>query len=67
MRAQLADILPVNLPEDPNGYRVLPPKPFQQRFFESFGKDPLVCPKCHNEMSLELISHPKYGIIVDPT
>jgi len=63
MREQLADILPANLPEDPNGYRVLPPKPFQQRFFDGFGKDPLVCPECHNEMSLELISHPKYGII----
>jgi len=63
MREQLADIIPAKMPEDPNGYRVLPPKPFQQRFFDSFGKDPLVCPKCHNEMSLELISHPKYGTI----
>jgi len=42
---------------------VLPAKPFQQRFFDSFGKDPLLCPKCDHEMSLELISHPKYGII----
>jgi hypothetical protein len=63
MREQLAYIIPTNMPEDPNGYRVLPPKPFQQRFFDSFGKDPLVCPKCHTEMSLELISHPKYGTI----
>jgi hypothetical protein len=63
MREQLADIIPANIPQDPNGYRVLPPKPFQQRFFDSFGKDPLICPKCHNKMSLELISHPKYGTI----
>jgi len=49
--------------DDPKGYRVLPAKPFQQRFFDSFGKDPLLCPKCNHEMSLELISHPKYGII----
>jgi len=63
MREQLADIIPANMPEDPNGYRVVPPKPFQQRFFDSFGKDPLVCPKCNNKMSLELISHPKYGTI----
>jgi len=63
MREQLAYIIPTNMPEDPNGYRVLPPKPFQQRFFDSFGKDPLVCPKCHKEMLLELISHPKYGTI----
>jgi len=63
MREQLADIIPANLPDDPMGYRVLPGKPFAQRFFESFGKNPLLCPKCNNEMSLELISHPKYGTI----
>jgi hypothetical protein len=63
MREQLADIIPAHMPDDPRGYRVLPAKPFAQRFFESFGKDPLLCPKCHNEMSLELIYHPKYGTI----
>jgi len=63
MREQLADIIPAHMPDDPRGYRVLPAKPFAQRFFESFGKEPLLCPKCHNEMSLELISHPKYGTI----
>jgi hypothetical protein len=63
MREQLKDIIPANMPDDPNGYRVLPAKPFAQRFFESFGKDPLLCPKCNNEMSLELIYHPKYGTI----
>jgi hypothetical protein len=63
MREQLADIIPAHTPDDPKGYRVLPAKPFQQRFFDSFGKDPLLCPKCDNEMSLELISHPKYGTI----
>ena len=60
MREQLKDIIPANMPDDPNGYRVLPAKPFAQRFFESFGKDPLLCPKCNNEMSLELIYPPKY-------
>jgi hypothetical protein len=63
MREQLADIIPGHMPGDPREYRVLPAKPFAQRFFESFGKDPLLCPKCDNEMSLELISHPKYGTI----
>jgi hypothetical protein len=63
MREQLKDIIPANTPDDPKGYRVLPAKAFQQRFFESFGKDPLLCPKCNNEMSLELIYHPKYGTI----
>ena len=63
MREQLAKIIPTNIPTDPKGYRVLPAKPFQQRFFESFGKDPLLCPKCGDEMAVDLISHPKYGII----
>ena len=36
MREQLAKIIPTNIPADPKGYRVLPAKPFQQRFFESF-------------------------------
>jgi len=63
MREQLADIIPAQMADDPRGYRVVPKKPFQQRFFDSFGKDPLLCPKCDNDMSLELIYHPKYGII----
>jgi len=62
-RELLAQIVPTDSPMDPRGYRVLPAKPFQQRFIDSFGKDPLLCPKCHNEMSLELIYHPKYGIL----
>ena len=63
MREHLVKIIPADTPLDPRGYRVLPPKPFQQRFFESFGKDPLLCPKCGSDMLLELISHPKYGTI----
>jgi hypothetical protein len=63
MRELIGQIIPVNMPADPRGYRVLPAKPFQQRFFESFGKNPLLCPKCHDEMSMDLIYHPKYGII----
>jgi hypothetical protein len=63
MREQLAQIIPTDIPTNPRSYRVLPAKPFQQRFFDSFSKDPLLCPKCDNEMLLELISHPKYGTI----
>ena len=62
-RERLAQILPTDIPTDPRGYRVLPAKPFPQRFFESFQKNPLLCPKCGNDMSLELIYHPKYGTI----
>jgi len=61
MREYLADIIPPETPDDPRGYRVLGPKPFAQRFFESFGKDPLLYPKCDDKMFLELIYHPKYG------
>jgi hypothetical protein len=63
IREHLVQIIPANSPIDPRGYRVLPAKPFQQRFFDSFGKDPLLCPKCDSDMSLELIHHPKYGIL----
>jgi len=63
IREQLADIIPATRPDDPRGYRVLPTKPFAQRFFDSFGKDPLLCPQCNKPMSLELISHPRYGTI----
>jgi len=63
MRQYLADIIPPETPDDPRGYRVLGTKPFAQRFFESFGKDPLLCPKCGDDMMLELIYHPKYGNI----
>jgi len=62
-RQHIADILPTDMPDDPNGYRVLPMKPFAQRVFESFGKDPLACQTCGSEMSLELVYHPDYGII----
>jgi len=63
MREYLAEIIPPQTTDDTRGYRVLGPKPFAQRFFESFGKDPLLCPKCGDNMMLELIYHPKYGTI----
>jgi len=63
MRELIGQIIPDDMPTDPRGYRVLPAKHFQQRLFDSFGKDPLLCPKCDNEMLLELICHPKYGTI----
>jgi hypothetical protein len=50
-------------PGDPRGYRVLARSPFAQRFENSFGKDPLVCPKCGDTMQQELIYHPRYGIL----
>ncbi len=63
VRTQLAEILPDDIPADPNGFRVLPRKPFEQLFFENFGRNPLLCPRCHRIMELELIHHPNYGTI----
>jgi len=65
MREYLAHIIHPETPDDPRGYRLLGPKPFAQRFFESFGKDPLLCPRCGDNMMLELIHHPKYGTIIE--
>jgi len=50
-------------PDDPDSYRVLPRKPFAQRFEDTFGKDPLICPKCGDILQRELIYHPRYGIL----
>ena len=63
VRTQLAALLPADLPPSPNGFRVLPRKPFDQLFFENFGRHPLLCPRCNRIMELELIHHPDYGTI----
>jgi hypothetical protein len=63
-REALAALLKTRTPPaDPRGFRVLPRSPFAQRFEKSFGKDPLTCPKCGDTMQLELIYHPRYGIL----
>lgn len=43
------------------------PKPlsWRQRLIRSFGKDPLSCPYCNEEMELWRIWHPDYGEIYD--
>ena len=38
---------------------------WRQRMIKSFGKDPLICPKCKKEMLLWKIWHPQYGYIFD--
>ena len=65
IRETIAKILPNNTPSDPCGFRVLPRKSFVQLFLETFGRNPLRCPRCGDQMELELINHPKYGIIKD--
>ena len=65
MRQRLAEVLPSDIPADPKGYRVVPRRPFAELFRKSFGKDPLLCPRCGDRMELELIHHPEYGTIKD--
>jgi len=38
---------------------------YRNRIKKSFGIDPLLCPRCGDEMEFEGIWHPKYGWIVD--
>lgn len=38
---------------------------WRERLIKAFGRDPLICPKCHVEMELWRIWHPKYGNIYD--
>jgi len=38
---------------------------WRERIIRSFGKDPLLCPKCREEMLLWRIWHPKYGTIFE--
>ena len=38
---------------------------YRQRYEQSTGRDPLVCPHCQGEMGLWRIWHPTYGVIYD--
>jgi len=65
MRGKIVQLVPTNQPSDPRGYRVLPRKPFQLLFWETYGKNPLTCPSCGDTMQLECLWHPKYGYIAN--
>jgi len=62
-RQKIAQALPTDIPDHPLGYRVIPRKPFAQLFQKTFGKNPLLCPRCGEPMDLESIHHPLYGKI----
>jgi hypothetical protein len=36
---------------------------YRQRYHQSSGRDPLICPHCHEEMGLWKVWHPKYGVV----
>ncbi len=38
---------------------------YRQRYEQSTGRDPLVCPHCRSEMGVWRIWHPTYGVIYD--
>jgi hypothetical protein len=38
---------------------------YRQRYKQSTGRDPLVCPHCQGEMAVWRIWHPTYGVIYD--
>ncbi len=62
-REHLASLLPNSTPSDPRGYRVSPRPRFAQLFLDTFGQQPLLCPRCGTPMEWELLYHPKYGIL----
>jgi hypothetical protein len=37
----------------------------RQRYEQSTGRDPLICPRCRSEMGVWRIWHPTYGVIYD--
>lgn len=63
VREKLKGLLDNNTGQESSGtYRVTG---YRERIKKSFGVDPLLCPKCGNEMEFEGIWHPEYGWIVD--
>ena len=63
VRQQLSSLRPSSQPCDPRGYRVLPRPAFIALFLATFGREPLLCPRCNTPMEWELLYHPEYGIL----
>jgi hypothetical protein len=45
--------------------QIIATKTYRQRYEQSSGRDPLICPHCQSEMGVWRIWHPIYGIIHD--
>ena len=45
--------------------KIVAAKSYRERYRESSGRDPLICPHCKHEMSLWKVWHPKYGMVYD--
>lgn len=45
--------------------KIIGKKTYRERYYESTGTDPLICPYCKTEMEIIQLWHPKYGTIYD--
>ena len=45
--------------------KIIAAKTYRERYRDSSGLDPLICPHCQHEMSLWKVWHPKYGVVYD--
>jgi hypothetical protein len=45
--------------------KIIAPMTYRQRYQQSTGRDPLICPYCQAEMGIWKIWHPQYGVIYD--
>jgi Putative transposase. len=45
--------------------KIIAAQSYRERYRQSTGRDPLICPHCQHEMGLWKIWHPKYGVVYD--
>jgi hypothetical protein len=45
--------------------KIIAAKTYRERYRHSTGRDPLICPQCHNEMGVWKVWHPAYGVLYD--
>ena len=49
----------------PSAVQIIARLTYRQRYEQSTGRDPLICPHCRSEMGVWHIWHPTYGVIYD--
>ncbi len=45
--------------------KIMAAQTYRERYRQSTGRDPLLCPHCHHEMGIWKIWHPEYGVLYD--
>src|SRR4029450_12275235 len=45
--------------------KIMAARSYRERYRQSSGRDPLLCPYCHHEMDVCKVWHPKYGVVYD--